>query len=163
MKIHQKAESIDTLEADVIVIPLADHPGPLQGGAGLVDWRLEGRLSRLLRGGTAKAASGERILLLNVNKLGARAAWLEGVGNVAAQEAGALARLLLDTLRRAGTAGAKSFLVAADELVGHGRPFPTLDDLAHALAAADREAPSGEQSKTGAADVTLTKLNLNLF
>lgn len=48
---------------DALVLPVFRDDRPLRGAAGLVDWRLCGRLSRLMRAGRASGATGETLLL----------------------------------------------------------------------------------------------------
>jgi Cytosol aminopeptidase family, N-terminal domain len=48
---------------DALVLPVFRDDRPLRGAAGLVDWRLCGRLSRLLRAGRASGDAGETLLL----------------------------------------------------------------------------------------------------
>ena len=47
---------------DAIVVPLWTDVRPLRGAAGLLDWRLNGRLSQLLREGRLEGAAGEKLL-----------------------------------------------------------------------------------------------------
>jgi leucyl aminopeptidase len=49
---------------DVLVVPLWADVRPLRGAAGLLDWRLNGRLSRLLREGRLEGTPGEKLLFL---------------------------------------------------------------------------------------------------
>jgi leucyl aminopeptidase len=48
---------------DAIVVPVWADVRPLRGAAGLLDWRLNGRLSRLLREGRLDGLAGEKLLL----------------------------------------------------------------------------------------------------
>ncbi len=48
---------------DALVLPVFRDDRPLRGAAGLVDWRLCGRLSRLMRAGKASGSGGETLLL----------------------------------------------------------------------------------------------------
>lgn len=50
-------------QRDALVLPVFRDDRPLRGAAGLVDWRLCGRLSRLLRAGKASGVAGETLLL----------------------------------------------------------------------------------------------------
>lgn len=52
-----------TLVADALVVTLFSDERPLRGAAGLADWRLCGRLSRLVRSGRFTGARGESLLL----------------------------------------------------------------------------------------------------
>src|SRR5215467_11849538 len=53
----------DEVKRDCLVLPVFRDDRPLRGAAGLVDWRLCGRLSRLLKTNRASADPGETILL----------------------------------------------------------------------------------------------------
>jgi hypothetical protein len=53
----------DESSRDCLVLPVFKDDRPLRGAAGLADWRLCGRLSRLLKGGKANAEAGETMLL----------------------------------------------------------------------------------------------------
>jgi hypothetical protein len=48
---------------DCLVLPVFKDDRPLRGAAGLVDWRLCGRLSRLVKSNRASAEAGETMLL----------------------------------------------------------------------------------------------------
>jgi hypothetical protein len=53
----------DEAGRDCLVLPVFKDDRPLRGAAGLVDWRLCGRLSRLLKANKASAEAGETMLL----------------------------------------------------------------------------------------------------
>jgi len=53
----------DESARDCLVLPVFRDDRPLRGAAGLVDWRLCGRLSRLLKQTKATADAGETMLL----------------------------------------------------------------------------------------------------
>lgn len=53
----------DEVQRDAIVLPVFQNDRPLRGAAGLVDWRLCGRLSRLLKAQRASGQAGETLLL----------------------------------------------------------------------------------------------------
>jgi len=48
---------------DVLVVPVWSDVRPLRGAAGLLDWRLCGRLSQMLREGRFSGTPGEKLLL----------------------------------------------------------------------------------------------------
>jgi leucyl aminopeptidase len=52
------------LGGDALVVPLWTDVRPLRGAAGLLDWRLNGRLSQLLREGRVEGATGEKLLFV---------------------------------------------------------------------------------------------------
>ena len=53
----------DEAARDCLVLPVFRDDRPLRGAAGLADWRLCGRLSRLLKANKATADAGETMLL----------------------------------------------------------------------------------------------------
>ena len=53
----------DESARDCLVLPVFRDDRPLRGAAGLADWRLCGRLSRLLKSNKATAEAGETLLL----------------------------------------------------------------------------------------------------
>jgi hypothetical protein len=53
----------DEAARDCLVLPVFRDDRPLRGAAGLADWRLCGKLSRLLKANRASADAGEAILL----------------------------------------------------------------------------------------------------
>jgi hypothetical protein len=53
----------DEARRDCLVLPVFRDDKPLRGAAGLADWRLCGKLSRLLKGSRANADSGETMLM----------------------------------------------------------------------------------------------------
>jgi hypothetical protein len=91
------ADSIERVEADVAVVTFFRDDRPLRGSASRVDWRLCGRLSRLLRAERFAGDSGEAALfptrgglrapMLIAAGLGARAAFDRARCRSAAREA----------------------------------------------------------------------------
>ena len=53
----------DEAARDCLVLPVFKDDRPLRGAAGLADWRMCGRLSRLLKANRASAEQGETMLL----------------------------------------------------------------------------------------------------
>jgi len=53
----------DESARDTLVLPVFKDDRPLRGAAGLADWRMCGRLSRLIKGNRASAEAGEVMLL----------------------------------------------------------------------------------------------------
>jgi len=53
----------DETARDCLVLPVFRDDRPLRGAAGLADWRLCGRLSRLVKAGKANASDGEAMLM----------------------------------------------------------------------------------------------------
>ena len=53
----------DEADRDCLVLPVFRDDRPLRGAAGLADWRLCGRLSRLLKSKRATADAGEQMMM----------------------------------------------------------------------------------------------------
>ncbi len=53
----------DEVHRDTLLLPIFRDERPLRGAAGLCDWRLGGRLSRLIRSGKASGARGETVMM----------------------------------------------------------------------------------------------------
>ncbi|HEY3355236.1 MAG TPA: M17 family peptidase N-terminal domain-containing protein [Polyangia bacterium] len=70
----------DVTQADAIAVGIFADQRPLRGPAGLLDWRLCGRLSRLIRQGRLGGEYGEALLLPAVGRLPMAKVLLLGVG-----------------------------------------------------------------------------------
>ena len=81
-------ESLDELEAELIVLPFFSDERPLRGASGLIDWRLCGALSRKLMAGYLDGHFGERALIAAPPKLRAEGLLLVGLGESASFDAG---------------------------------------------------------------------------
>lgn len=73
-------DSLDTLQAEVIVLPFFSDERPLRGAAGLLDWRLCGALSRKLLAGYLDGQFGDKALIAEPQKIKADALLLVGLG-----------------------------------------------------------------------------------
>lgn len=60
---------LDELSADTLVLCVTEEQRPLRGAAGFADWRLCGRLSRLLETGALSGAPTEKLLLPSQGRL----------------------------------------------------------------------------------------------
>lgn len=110
-------EPLDRLPGDVAAAFVFRDLRPPRGGAALLDWRLNGRLTRMLLDGEATGKLGEHILIANNGKLAADWALFVGGGNAPAREAASFRKLLrhlLDVCRRAGFTRLAIGLSAAD-------------------------------------------------
>jgi hypothetical protein len=89
---------------DALVVPVWSDVRPLRGAAGLLDWRLCGRLSQMLRDGNISGAAGEKLLLATGRVVWQRVLAI-GLGESVAFDEGAFRAVVdccLDTLRRIG-------------------------------------------------------------
>jgi len=71
---------IDTLKVDAIVLPLFQEKMQPQGAAGYFDWRLCGRLGRLIQSAEFAGATDEVMLLSYAARVGPRQLFLYGLG-----------------------------------------------------------------------------------
>ncbi len=74
---------LDLSGTEVLVAGLASDERPAHGVAGLVDWRLGGRVSRLVKSGFARGALGEVLLVPGKPKLPFDKVLLFGMGPLA--------------------------------------------------------------------------------
>lgn len=88
--------------AEVAILPFPEDERPLRGDAGIVDWRLGGKISELTGSGFCTGRFGEAILIPGGRGLAAERVLLFGVGS-------------LDTLH--GRGAVQAFTLAAGRLV----------------------------------------------
>ncbi len=75
-------QSLDRLQAEVIVLPFFSDERPLTGAAALLDWRLCGALSRKLFAGHLDGHFGEKGMIAAPPKLKAEGLLLVGLGQM---------------------------------------------------------------------------------
>ena len=73
-------DSLDALQAEILVLPFFSEERPLRGAAGLVDWRLCGALSRKLMAGYLEGRFGEKALIASPGKIRSKGLLLVGLG-----------------------------------------------------------------------------------
>lgn len=99
-------EAIDQSSVEALCLFIAEDERPLTGLAGLADWRLSGRLSRLLRQGVLTGAAGEAVLTPPGTRLGFRKLFVFGLGPLEQGE-GTLIERLGEGLRKLAEAGVR--------------------------------------------------------
>jgi leucyl aminopeptidase len=90
--------------ADALLIPVWSDVRPLRGAAGLLDWRLCGRLSQMIRDGRFSGAAGEK-LLLATNRIPWQRVLAVGLGDSKSFDDDGLRQAIdcgLEALRRLG-------------------------------------------------------------
>jgi hypothetical protein len=85
--------AVDALAVDSIVVGLCRDVRPLAGALGMIDWRLCGRLSRLLESGTITGDLDEKILFPTSGRLSAPRLFIYGWGPVAEAKGNSAGRL----------------------------------------------------------------------
>ncbi|HYS07821.1 MAG TPA: M17 family peptidase N-terminal domain-containing protein [Myxococcales bacterium] len=99
-------EAIDQAAAESLCLFVGKDERPLTGLAGLVDWRLLARLSRLLRAGQITGDTGEAVLTSPGARLGFRKMFLFGIG-AADQSEHELQLRVSESLRKLSQAGVR--------------------------------------------------------
>ncbi len=110
-------EGVERIRVDLGLVPVFADERPLQGLAGLMDWRRSGWMSSLLRSGFCSGRAGERVLMPGGPGLPVDRVVLVGLGPRAEFDADAAARAARDLVAVALGVGALRVLVA---LPAHG-------------------------------------------
>jgi hypothetical protein len=113
---------IDRARADLVIVPFTSTERPLRGAAGRADWRLCGRLSRLIAAGRIQGHAGEAVLLPGGGGLRAPLLLALGRGPGASPGPAAAAAFARDAVGRA--------LALCAETVALALPVSELGELA---------------------------------
>jgi hypothetical protein len=113
---------IERLRADLVIVPFTSTERPLRGAAGRADWRLCGRLSRLIAEGRVEGHAGEAVLLPGGGGLRAPLVLALGRGPAASPGPAAAAAFARDAVGRALALRAQTLALAL--------PASELGDLA---------------------------------
>jgi len=106
MRVEKFTKYLDDLVTDLIVAPIFEDDRPPLGIAGLIDWRLNGFLSKAILNGTLRGEKGEHVLLPLASRLPARRLLLIGLGkrgDFLLAEARHIAHRIGKTLKGLGT------------------------------------------------------------
>jgi hypothetical protein len=98
-------EALDEAKAEALCLFVGEAERPLTGLAGLVDWRLAGRLSGMIRSGLLTGGSGEALLTPPGARLPFEKLFLFGTGSL--RDADGLSARVLEALRRLSQAGVR--------------------------------------------------------
>jgi hypothetical protein len=93
-RVKADLSTLDNLAGDLLAVATFADERPPQGLAGLLDWRLPGRISRWMKSGFYRGAAGEQILFTPGRRLAVEKVLLIGGG-----EFGEFARRRLDFAR----------------------------------------------------------------
>lgn len=105
MLLEKVALSADALSGDSVVALYFTDQKPLQGSVALLDWRLDGQLTRMLSNGDVHGRAGEHVLLQSNGKL--KASWALFVGGgkwdgLCQETHASLVRHMISAARQAG-------------------------------------------------------------
>jgi hypothetical protein len=112
LAIEIEAGPIERARADLVIVSFASGERPLRGAAGRADWRLCGRLSRLLAERRVEGHAGEAVLLPGGGGLRAPLLLALGRGPAAAFGPAAAAAFARDAVARGLALGAKTLALA---------------------------------------------------
>ena len=97
--------------SEVIAVPIEEMLRPPRGSAGLLDYRLDGRISAVLQNGTFTGAVGEKLLLSGKPKLPFDKLLLYGMGEARSFNPQIYAGLIDDLLRSLADLGVRRAVV----------------------------------------------------
>lgn len=80
-------DGLDRLQVDTLAVPLFARRAQPDGSAGYLDWRLCGRLSRMIKAGQFTGARGEALLTSTLGRIPAGRVFLLGMGDPNADRA----------------------------------------------------------------------------
>ena len=106
---------IDTLKVDAIVLPLFQEVAQPQGVAGYFDWRLCGRLGRLISSAQFTGTRGELMLLSYAARVGPKQLFLYGLGKPKLRPADQCHFELQEILKVVTDSGSKSVAIAVPQ------------------------------------------------
>ena len=102
MKSRLSSAQIDKTGTEAIVLLFFSDERPLKGASGLIDWRMNGAISRLIAGGMIKGERGESILMVPKSRIKAGKILMAGLGksselnkDALSESAGALMKQLV--------------------------------------------------------------------
>jgi hypothetical protein len=104
--------ALDALKCDAIALPFFEDERPLRGAAGLADWRMCGRISRLLLRGRVRGARGERVLVPARPRLSCEKLFLFGLGARASFDDSVFAAAIADMLETLDGVHARNAAIA---------------------------------------------------
>lgn len=128
-------KGLDRLEADSLVLPMFERFAQPRGVLGALDWRLSGRVARLVRSRTVSGQSGETTLIPTGAWTGPQRAFLFGLGRLRPMNAIDWAREVGRMLEVCVGAGAKH-IAYAPPYVADPAPTQTPEQLARGFLSA---------------------------
>lgn len=103
---------LDELKGEVLALPFFEDERPLRGALGLIDWRLCGRISRMLLNGRVSGALAERILIPAQPRLPFQKLMLFGSGCVDALDDAVFSAVIEDMLTTLDRARVRQSVIA---------------------------------------------------
>ena len=117
MKSRLSATDIDKIETDAIVLLFFSDERPLRGAAGLIDWRMNGSISRLISKGMISGEKGEATLILPNKRIKSKKILMAGLGDSSAFGEASLRDTAVAMIRQLDKIKIKNFAVAMPPLL----------------------------------------------
>ena len=127
-------EAVDQADAEALCLFIGADERPLTGLAGLADWRLCGRLSRMIRAGMVTGSGGEALLTPPGTRLSFKKLFVFGLGDARSEDE--LAGRVSEALRRLSQAGVRDAALQLPAKLAPERGVRTLMEGDGALARA---------------------------
>ena len=112
MKSKLSSKEIDKLEAQTLVLPFFSDEKPLKGANGLIDWRMNGSISRLIMEGKITGKRGESVLILPRKRIKGEKILMIGLGESKEFNGHLLEGVSGEILRQVVKIGVNQFTVA---------------------------------------------------
>ncbi|MDT8317899.1 MAG: M17 family peptidase N-terminal domain-containing protein [bacterium] len=117
MKSRLSATDIDKIETEAIVLLFFSNERPLKGATGLIDWRMNGSISRLIDKGMISGEKGEATLILPNKRIKGKKILMAGLGDSSRFGEGSLKDAAIAIMRQLDKIGIKNFAVAMPPLL----------------------------------------------
>ena len=117
MKSRLSATDIDKIETEAIVLLFFSNERPLKGPTGLIDWRMNGSISRLISKGMISGEKGEATLILPNKRIKSKKILMAGLGDSSAFGEAGLKDTANAIIRQLDKISIKNFVVAIPPLI----------------------------------------------
>lgn len=122
MNLSVSTEAADKLETDVVVLLFFSDERPLKGASGLIDWRLNGGISRLIETRRITGDKGETTLIAPQGRIRGEKIMLIGLGSSSQIKPLDIERTAIMILEKLIKIGARKVTIAAPP-----KRFSTMD------------------------------------
>ena len=118
MKSRLSATDIDKIETEAVVLLFFSNERPLRGSTGLIDWRMNGSISRLISQGMISGEKGEATLILPNRRIKGKKILMAGLGDSSAFGEASLKDTAIAIIRQLNKIYIKNFVIAMPPLIG---------------------------------------------
>jgi len=118
LKSRLSATDIDKIETEAIVLLFFSDERPLKGATGLIDWRMNGSISRLISEGMISGEKGEATLILPNKRIKSKKILMAGLGDSSTFGEASLKDTAIAIIRQLNKICIKNFVIAMPPLIG---------------------------------------------